>query len=112
MTVEGDVTSFLGIEFTCVNTGGIQMSQLRLIDRVLKATGLQDCNPAHTPASQTLLGTDKKSKDFEEEWRYSTGIIMLLYLALNSQPEITYAIHQCTCFTHNPKASHRNDIMP
>ena len=51
MSVEGDVTSFLGIEFTHLSTGGVLMSQLGLIDGVLKATGLQDCNPDHTPAS-------------------------------------------------------------
>ena len=67
MTVEGDVTSSLGIEFTCLTTGGIQMSQLGLIDRVLKVTGLQDCNRDHTPASQTPYGTGKEGKDFEEE---------------------------------------------
>ena len=46
-------------------------------------------------------------KDFEEEWSYSS-VIGMLYLTLNSQPEITYAMHQCTHVTHNPKASHGN----
>ena len=61
MTVEGDVTSFLSIEFTCLHTGGIQMSQLGLIERVTL------CNPDCTPALQTPLGTDKYGIDFEEE---------------------------------------------
>ena len=33
---------------------------------------------------------------------------MLLYLVVNSQPEITYAVHQCARFTHNPNVSHGN----
>ena len=57
------------------------MSQLGLIDRILKATGLQECNPDHTPASQTPLGTEKDDIDIEEEWSYSSVVRMLLYLA-------------------------------
>ena len=30
---------------------------------------------------------------------------MLLYLAANSHPEISYAVHQCAHFTHHPKVS-------
>ena len=93
MTVEGDVTALLGIQFKCLSGGEIKMQQIGLIKRVLKATGLQDCNPDKTPTSQKPLGTDKNG--------------MLLYLAANSHPEIAYAFHQCARFTHNPKASHR-----
>ena len=35
------------------------MKQTGLIERVLQAMGLQDCNPNRTPASQKSLGIDK-----------------------------------------------------
>jgi hypothetical protein len=35
---------------------------------------------------------------------------MLMYLAGNTHPDISYAIHQAACFTHNPKTSHGNGI--
>ena len=35
---------------------------------------------------------------------------MLLYLAANPWPEIAYAVHHCTQFTHNLKASHGNAV--
>ena len=41
MTVEGDVTAFLGIQFKCLSGGEIKMQQIGLIKRVLKTTGLQ-----------------------------------------------------------------------
>ena len=59
MTVEGDGTAFLGIQFKHLSGEEIEMQQIGLIKRVLKATGLQDCNPDKTPASQKPLGTDK-----------------------------------------------------
>ena len=106
MTVGGDVTAFLGIQFKCLSGGEIEMQQIGLIESVLKATGLQDCNPDKMPASQKPLGTDKNGPEFVEQWSYSSVVGMLLYLLINSCPEIAYAVHQCARFTHNPKASH------
>jgi hypothetical protein len=31
---------------------------------------------------------------------------MLMYLAANTRPDIAYAVHQATCHTHAPRASH------
>ena len=107
MTVEGDVMAFLGIQFKHLSGGEIEMQQIGLIERVLKATGLQDCNPDKMPTSQKPLGTDKNGPEFAEQWSYSSVVGMLIYLAANSCPEIAYAVHQCARFTHNPKASHR-----
>ena len=107
MTVEGDVTAFLGIQFKCLSGGEIKMQQIGLIERVLKATGLQDCNPDKTPTSQKPLGTDKNGPEFVEQWSYSSVEGMLLYLVANSRPKISYMVHQCARFTHNPKVSHR-----
>ena len=106
MTREGDVAAFLGIQFKHLSGREIEMQQIGLIERVLKATGLQDCNPDKMPASQKPHGTDKDGLEFVEQWSYSSVVGMLLYLAANSHPEIAYVVHQCARFTHNPKASH------
>ena len=106
LTIEGDVSAFLGISFERLDDGQIKLQQLGLIDKVLKATGLQSCNPDKTPASQKPLGTDQDGPEFAKQWSYSSVVGMLLYLASNSRPEIAYAVHQCARFTHNPKASH------
>ena len=107
MTMEGDVMAFLGIQFKHLSGGEIEMQQIGLIERVLKATGLQDCSPDKMPTSQNTLGTDKNGLEFVEQWSYSLVVGMLLYLVANSHPEIAYVVHQCARFTHNPKASHR-----
>ena len=109
MTIEGDVTAFLGIQFDHLLNGEIQLQQLGLINRVLNTTGMQTCNPDRTPASQQPLGTDKNGLEFSESWTYSF-VVMLLYLVANSHLQISYTIHQCTQFTHNPKASHGNAV--
>ena len=67
MTVEGDVMAFLGIQFKRLSGREIEMQQIGLIERVLKATGIQDCNPDKMPASQKPLGTDKNGPEFVEQ---------------------------------------------
>ena len=34
----------------------------------------------------------------------------MLYLASNTRPDISFAFHQCACFTHNTKASHETVV--
>eukprot|EP00957_Ditylum_brightwellii_P197264 15028936-Ditylum_brightwellii.AAC.1 len=35
----------------------------------------------------------------------------MMYLASNSRPEITFAVHQCAKFTHGTKHSHEKTIL-
>ena len=35
----------------------------------------------------------------------------MLYLASNTRPDISFAVHQCERFTNNIKASHETDVM-
>ena len=59
LTIEGDIQTFLGIQFTRLQNGTIHLTQCGLIDHILKATGMQDSNPDQTPASTKPLGLHK-----------------------------------------------------
>ena len=100
-----DVSAFLGIQFTR-RGDTIELKQIGLIDKVLEATGMKDCNPAKVPADAKTLGKDKDGSPFDEEWSYPSVVGMLLYLAGNSRPDIAFAVNQAARFTHNPKQSH------
>ena len=56
LTVEGSFSEFLGIKFTENSNGSITMTQKGLIDKIIKATGLENCNPNWTPTTQVALG--------------------------------------------------------
>jgi hypothetical protein len=104
-----DVSAFLGIQFTR-HGDTIELKQVGLIDKIIEATGMQDCNTKPTPAADKTLGKDKDGKPFSENWGYATVVGMLLYLAGNSRPDIAFAVHQAARFTHAPMDSHATAV--
>ena len=88
----------------------IKLSQVGLIDRIIEATGMLNCNPNKTPCAVRPLGTDTDGAPFSEDWSYRSVVGQLSYLGRNSRPEIEYAIHRCARFNHCPRASHAEAI--
>jgi len=70
------------------NTNEITFLQTGLIDKVLKAIGMEECNAKPTPACTIPLGTDADGPRCQLSWNYASVIRILMYLALNSQPDI------------------------
>jgi Reverse transcriptase (RNA-dependent DNA polymerase) len=106
LTREGDLAAFLGIQISNSDTGSLTFTQAGLIDRILVATNLTNCNPSSTPALKDALGPDSTGPLACESWNYRSIVGMLLYLASNSRPDIAFAVHQCARFSHAPRASH------
>ena len=110
-TEEGTFTDFLGIKFVkdpVKNT--ITLTQRGLIQKIIDATGMQDCNPNWTPATQLTLGIDPDGEPYDETWNYPSIVGMLLYLSTNTRPDITFAVSQVARFNHSPKKSHASAI--
>ena len=106
-TKEGTFTDFLGIKFVedpIKNT--ITLTQRGLIQKIINATGMQDCNPNWTPAIQLKLGIDPDGEPYDETWNYPSIVGMLLYLSTNTRPAITFAVSQVARFNNSPKKSH------
>ena len=66
LTVESnDVSAFLGIQFTRKGST-IELKQLGLLDKILEATNMKDCNSDVVPVQPTPLGKDKDGPAFSE----------------------------------------------
>jgi hypothetical protein len=104
-----EFSEYLGIKFE-KKDGKIEMTQPGLIKKILKATGMEDCNPNHTPTASTTLSTDAEGEPMKEKWGYSSIVGMLLYLSTNTRPDITFAVSQVARFSSNPKQSHAKAI--
>ena len=113
-TVEGQVSAFLGIDISYhKKSNRYKLTQTGLIDKVLKTTGMTDCNGKPTPCRSDAkpLGKDADGPPAKEKWSYSSVVGMLLYLAGNSRPDIAFAVNQCGRFTHDPKQSHEEAVL-
>lgn len=102
---DDSVYDFLGIHIE-VTDNSIQMTQFGLIQKFLTLVGMELCNAKETPCSTTPLSSSPTDPWHNETWEYASAVGMLMYLAGNAYPEIQYAVHQCTRFTHSPRQSH------
>jgi hypothetical protein len=68
--------------------GTFELTHTGLIDKVLKTDGLVHCNRCTAPAVTTPVGSDSDGGAFEEDWKYSCVVGMLMYLAENTRPYI------------------------
>ena len=107
------VSKFLGIDINKLDDGGFQFCQTGLIRKVLEATGMENSNGLPTATKvYAPLGTDINGSDAKIYWPnpYASIIGMMLYLASNTRPDISFAVHQCSRFTHNTKLSHETAV--
>ena len=67
---------------------------------------METCNPCAAPCALTALGKDENGDPFNETWNYPAVVGILMYLAINSRPDIAYSINQYPKCTHEPNDSH------
>ena len=74
---------------------------------------MDHCNRLPTPTKfEAPLGTDVNGSETNRDWPnlYASVIGMMLYLASNTRPDISFYVHQCDRFTHNTKVSHETSV--
>ena len=109
-TEEDTFSEFLGINLKEGADGSITMTQKGLIDKILKATDMVDCNPNWTPAPRDPIGLDPDGEPYDETWDYASVVGMLIYLSTNTRLDIAHAVSQVARFTHHPKKSHATAV--
>ena len=110
-TREGSFTDFLGIKFERDEANNtVTLTQKGLIQKIIAATGMEDCNPNWTPATQQALGIDPDGEPMNETWSYPSIVGMLLYLSTNTRIDISFAVSQVARFNHSPKKSHATAV--
>eukprot|EP00957_Ditylum_brightwellii_P200566 15290188-Ditylum_brightwellii.AAC.1 len=60
--------------------------------------GMENCNSTVAPTSGPIpLGPDPHDKGVQlhDKWSYASVVGMMMYLDINSRPEITFVVHQC-----------------
>jgi len=110
LTDEGTLADYLGIHFETKEDGSFEATQTGLVDKIIAAAGLIDCNPSEMPTAQLPIGRDAEGESYCEDWEYNSIIGMLQYLQQHTRPDITYAVNQCARFSSDPKESHAKAV--
>ena len=74
---------------------------------------MEHSNGLLTPTKvEAPLRTDVNGSEAKIDWTnsYAYFIGMMLYMASNTRPDISFAVHQCARFTHNTKVSHETSV--
>ncbi len=110
--IEDDFSEYLGIKIDDLPDGTKKMTQKGLIQKVIKAANMEDCNPNWVPAQQVALGTDPDGELHDKsKWHMASIVGMLLYVANNTRPDISYAVSSVGRFVNNPKKSHASAVQ-
>jgi hypothetical protein len=105
------IDNFLGIHFSHQDNGELHRSQTGLIDAVTESAHIPKGRLKNTPTSATaILHADTEGLARQESWNYPSVIGQLNYLAKNSQPDISFTVHQCTRLSKEPKALHEKAV--
>jgi hypothetical protein len=87
------------------------MSQTGLIDAVTESAHIPKGRLKYTPTSATaILQSDIDGIARQKYWNYSSVIGQLNYLAQNSWPDISFAVHQCARFSKEPNTLHKKAV--
>ena len=102
-------SEFLGIDIKTLDDVVFQFWKTGLIRKLLEAKGMEQCNGFPTPTKvESPLGTDTNGSEDKRDCpnSYASVIGMMLYLASNTRPDISFYVHQCDRFTYKTKALH------
>ncbi|KDR67838.1 hypothetical protein GALMADRAFT_146848 [Galerina marginata CBS 339.88] len=110
---QGEAKSILGMDIIrdCKNRT-ITLSHHHLIDKVVKDFNMQDAKPVHSPmnASSRLAKADSpftpKERAEMRKIPYQEAVGSLMHIAVNTRPDIAFAVQQVAQFMSNPGQPH------
>ena len=109
MTNLGDVSHYLGMEVDVEVRKTIKVTQVTYMKKVLKRFGMQDCRPASIPmdpgVASSLLPYDQEAGHDSIVW-YQSAIGSLIWPAVHTRPDISYAVGVLSRYCSNPGPTH------
>jgi hypothetical protein len=108
----GQIKDYLGVEIAYdLNKGRLKLNQSKYIQKVLDRFNINNKSPKYTPIKANIkLEPNKEQATPKEIKWFQTAIGSLLYLAMATRPDITYATILLARFASNPSIEHINAI--
>ena len=112
ISIEGDVSDYVGVNIEKQEDGSIHMTQPQLIQSIIKEMNFLDTTkPTATPAySSTTLSAGTDKPEHKADWSYRRIIGKLNFLEKSCRPEIACAVHQAARFSADPRSNHTDAV--
>jgi hypothetical protein len=104
MTDLGEARRFLGLEI-CKTRNGYTLGQQDYINTIVKRFGLENAKPASSPMDQNVRLENEYCEDkLVDKKKYLSLIGSLMYAALGTRPDISYAVTALSRYNCNVQA--------
>lgn len=115
LTDEGELQDYLGTRFRHLPDKSIELTQPRMIERVLKIVGLdpkdENIKTHDSPAaSDKLLDNNPNAAPRKQHWNYRSAVGCLSYIQSMVRPDITMSVQQVARFCNNPSREHEEAV--
>lgn len=101
----GIAKQFLGLELL-TTADFLYLHQTRFTSKILRRFGMDLCNGVSTPLEVKQLLPTTKDDLKADQLEYQSILSSLMYLAVGTRPDISYAVSKLSKFSINPSAIH------
>ena len=104
----GELKYFLGMKVVQIKGNNyIWIGQPAYTKNLMKSYGMQDSNPTSTPVDvNSKLQPAKDTDEPLNQTKYQSAVGSLMYLAVSTRPDISYAVNNLARFNSNPQKEH------
>ena len=104
----GNINQFLGMQIhTDYNKKSIRLNQNKYTSKLLDKFNKKDFAPVLSPVEQGVnLEKALEQASAQSINQYQQEVGSLIYLAMNTRPDITFAVNRCARFMANPNQTH------
>jgi hypothetical protein len=112
ISVEGNLSDYVGVNIERSEDGRIHMTQPNIIRSILKDLNFTpNTKPAATAAhSTTILQDGRNLPKHSADWSYRSLIGKLNFLSSSCRPELACAVHQAARFSADPRVNHTDAV--
>ncbi|UYV60557.1 hypothetical protein LAZ67_1001510 [Cordylochernes scorpioides] len=96
---------FLGIKII-QDKEGISLQQSHYVQQILQKYGMENCKEVPTPGSKEINLDNHIEDDNCDQHTYQEALGMLMFLAVNTRPDIAYITSKFSQYSRQPKQIH------
>jgi hypothetical protein len=103
----GEAKQIVGLELDRdMEAGTLKIKQTLYIKRVLEKFGMADSHPVGTPLNPNVKLVTVPNDEHHDIPEYRSAIGSLMYAAISTQPDISFAVQTLSQFMSNPSPAH------